>query len=184
PTTQVPSATSGQSTDEMTFLMLSLSPHLFAEDPHDMISFSATTSSIRRPAGMATYEGLPDLGPLVRPILEQPRGADGTTDFKTAGADLDFRAPITNHFVIPSNTWTIVQNSPIHDPWFIRHLRCTRGTYQRICQNVEVHDSAVTADKKKVSDCGEWESQKRSERQRQWRARRLSSETYAARTAT
>ncbi|RHY93673.1 hypothetical protein DYB26_007620, partial [Aphanomyces astaci] len=53
-----------------------------------------------------------------------------------------FRAPITNHFVIPSNTWTIVQNSPIHDPWFIRHLRCTRGTYQRICQNVEVRDSA------------------------------------------
>ncbi|KAF0703994.1 hypothetical protein AaE_015158 [Aphanomyces astaci] len=49
-----------------------------------------------------------------------------------------FRAPITNHFVIPSNTWTIVQNSPIHDAWFIRHLRCTRGTYQRICQNVEV----------------------------------------------
>ncbi|ETV69526.1 hypothetical protein H257_14762 [Aphanomyces astaci] len=49
-----------------------------------------------------------------------------------------FRAPITNHFVIPSNTGTIVQNSPIHDAWFIRHLRCTRGTYQRICQNVEV----------------------------------------------
>jgi len=48
-----------------------------------------------------------------------------------------FRRPVENHFVVPSNTWPTVKTTPRLGAWFVRHLRCTRATFDHVVANVE-----------------------------------------------